>query len=398
MKPIGITELFNYINSLIKTDPLLTQISVEGEITEIRINNQQTYFNISDGKSILECIIFNRSQLSYEGDLEVGLHVVINGNLLVYPKKSRIELVVRSIEAQGAGLLSNKFKQLVEDLAKQGYFDAKSKKKIPQYPESIGVLTSHRGAAIKDILSVLERRWPLANVVAYHTQVQGLHSVEEITQGITYLDQLSLDVIIIARGGGSNEDLSVFNDKIIAEAIFKAGTPIISAIGHEIDYSVADLVADKRVATPTEAAEVATPLLDTVKRDLDEKYLRIHQVIEERLHLETLTSTLKYNRFENNNPIDQINGYKTDLAHFYKYLKYYTNKIYLENRKNIDFIEIKLQNFNQQKTLDQGYTLILDENRNIVSSLKGLNEKEFVYIRFADGEGKYKFELVDEEL
>lgn len=268
-----VTQVNNYIKNLFSRDYALSRISVKGEISNCKYHSSgHIYFTLKDRDSQLSCIMFASSRaggLSFK--LSDGQQIEAQGQISVYEKSGSYQLYVRSCRLSGAGELYERFLRLKEELNEMGMFDQLYKKQIPLYCRRIGIVTSPTGAAIRDIINVSKRRNPYAELVLYPALVQGDDAAASIARGIARLDALGLDVLIIGRGGGSIEDLWAFNTETVAQAIFNAETPIISAVGHETDYTIADFVADLRAPTPSAAAELANFDYDALTEELEAK-------------------------------------------------------------------------------------------------------------------------------
>ncbi len=279
-----VTELTGIIRSAIR-DAIPETVFVRGEISNVSYaSSGHIYFTLKDEFSQISCVIWRRNAKGLKFTLEDGLAVIAQGNVDIYSQRSQYQIYVEKIIPAGVGELELAFRQLKEKLEKRGLFDVEYKKAIPQYPLNIAVITSPTGAAIRDILRTLNRRWPIGRVIIYPVQVQGDQSAYEISSAIndlnTYAEKIGeIDVIILARGGGSLEDLWAFNEEIVAQAIFESKLPIITGIGHEIDVTIADLVADVRSATPTAAAQQATPLLKDVLISLAKLHQKLHSIV-----------------------------------------------------------------------------------------------------------------------
>lgn len=268
-----VTQVNNYIKNIFSRDYVLNRISVKGEISNCKYHSSgHIYFTLKDQGAQLSCIMFASSRQSGLGfKLSDGQQVEATGQISVYEKSGSYQLYVRSCRLSGAGELYEKFLKLKEELNEMGMFDRLYKKQIPLYCRRIGIVTSPTGAAIRDIINVSKRRNPYAELVLYPALVQGEDAAASIAQGIARLDALGLDVLIVGRGGGSIEDLWAFNTETVAHAIFNAETPIISAVGHETDYTIADFVADLRAPTPSAAAELANFDYEALSEELEAK-------------------------------------------------------------------------------------------------------------------------------
>jgi len=255
-KVYSVSEITQLIK--LQIENIFPYLCVEGEISDFkRAHSGHIYFNLKDEASLLRAVMWRSTALQVPFDLENGLQVICRGSIKVYEARGQYQFMVEAVEPKGKGALQLAFEQLKEKLRKEGLFDPEVKKKLPLLPKKIGVVTSSKGAAIIDILRTLERRFAKLNILIYPVKVQGEGAAEEIAEGIDYLSRLTdIDVIIVGRGGGSIEDLWAFNEEKVARAIFRSPVPIISAVGHEIDFTIADFVADIRASTPSGAAEI----------------------------------------------------------------------------------------------------------------------------------------------
>ena len=279
-KPISVSTLNVQIKSLLETT--FIQIYVEGEISNLTYHNSgHIYFSIKDESSTISCVMFKGNTKYLKFQLENGLKIVITGSLTVYAPRGNYQILCNKIEPSGKGALSFAFEQLKTKLEAKGYFDSTHKKSLPKYPKKIALVTSPTGAAIEDMKKVASHRWPLTKFILVPTLVQGEGASFDIVNSIKFADKLNCDIIIVGRGGGSIEDLWAFNEEIVANTIYEARTPIISAVGHEIDYMISDFVADVRAATPSNAIEIALP-----------------DINEHRIYLDSLNNELN-NRFKN---------------------------------------------------------------------------------------------------
>src|SRR5574344_1827111 len=258
MNPISVTTLNTQIKSLLETT--FMQVLVEGEISNL-VNHSSgyIYFSIKDDHSTISCVMFKGNTKYLKFQLENGLKVVITANITVFVPRGNYQLLCTKIEPSGIGSLALAYEQLKTKLQAKGYFEQSIKKPLPKYPKKIAIVTSATGAAIEDMKKVASARWNLVELILIPTLVQGNGSIEDIAKNIKFADSLNCDIMIVGRGGGSIEDLWSFNSELVADAIFNSNTPIISAVGHEIDYLISDFVADIRAATPSNAMEIALP-------------------------------------------------------------------------------------------------------------------------------------------
>ena len=258
MNPISVTTLNTQIKSLLETT--FMQVFVSGEISNLVIHSSgHIYFSIKDDNSTISCVMFKGNTKYLKFELENGQKVQITANITVFVPRGNYQLLCTKIEPDGIGSLALAYEQLKTKLQAKGYFEQSIKKHLPKYPKKIAIVTSPTGAAIEDMKKVASARWNLVEFILIPTLVQGNGSVEDIAKNIKFADSLNCDIIIVGRGGGSIEDLWSFNSELVADAIFNSITPIISAVGHEIDYLISDFVADIRAATPSNAMEIALP-------------------------------------------------------------------------------------------------------------------------------------------
>ncbi len=287
--PISVSSLNAQIKSLLETT--FIKVYVEGEISNLTYHNSgHVYFSVKDSSSTISCVMFRGNAKYLKFQLEVGQKVVITGNITVYAPRGNYQLLCSKIEPSGQGALALAFEQLKNKLEQKGYFTPEVKKQLPKYPKKIALVTSPTGAAIEDMKKVAHHRWPLVEFILIPALVQGEGSAYDISQSIKYADSLNCDIMIVGRGGGSIEDLWSFNEEIVANAIYEAKTPIISAVGHEVDYLISDFVADVRAATPSNAIEIALPdvnehriYLDSLANEYISKIKRVVEIKQQNL-------------------------------------------------------------------------------------------------------------------
>ena len=386
---LTVTQLNTYTKSVIEQDVKLSNVFVIGEISNFvdHYRSGHLYMSIKDNQSVISAVMFagNASKLKFKP--ENGMSVIIRGRVSIYERDGRYQLYIDDMQPDGIGALAIAFEQMKEKLSKAGLFDSEHKMRIPEIPEKIGVISSPTGAAIQDVLNVLGRRFPMAEIVFAGVQVQGDSAAATIIDAISNLNKTDVDVIIIARGGGSAEDLWPFNDEKLAYAIYDSQIPIISGVGHETDFTICDFVADLRAPTPSAAAELAVPdireqkyyvsalknaLVNAVESDVKEKEYILEQLIKSsvlknpekiiencELYLDTLISKINSN-------------FKDSLT-----------------RKSSDFAMIcsKLDSLSPLKVLARGYSITKKDN-NIISNKKDLLLGDSVTLQFTDGNVK----------
>ena len=279
MKVLGVSELNEQIKSLLESH--FTTVWVEGEVSRPTYHTSgHLYFSLKDSGGVIRCVMFRSSLAKIPFRVEEGQRLIVSGRIGVYKPRGEYQLYAVDMVPSGEGALQLAFNQLKEKLAQKGYFDESRKKPLPPFVSSIAFVTSQTGAALQDMLRIAKRRWPLLKVYVVDTLVQGKEAAGMIAEAIEYADGLGVDVIVVGRGGGSLEDLWAFNEEVVAEAIYKASTPIVSAVGHEIDYLISDFVADMRAPTPSAAMEMILPNKEEILLTIDDLMGRFDQRIE----------------------------------------------------------------------------------------------------------------------
>ncbi|HHZ01895.1 MAG TPA: exodeoxyribonuclease VII large subunit [Tissierellia bacterium] len=382
LKPIKVSMLNKYIKKYLMSNPILNNLRVEGEITNIRISKTgYTYFSLCDENSCINCVAFFADSISKNGD-----QIIAEGELSLYEAKGTYQLIVRNIERIGLGKILLDLELLKEKLKSQGYFD--KKREIPIFPQNIGIITSKTGAAIKDMLKTIEGVKASINVTIYNSLVQGEKSKEYIIEGLKYFNEKETDVILIARGGGSFEDLNIFNDMDIAMEVYKSEVPVVTGIGHETDRTLTDYVADVYCHTPTAAAErIIRGYKDVEERLSNLLYtlrLRASNILSEK-KADLVTS--KY-ILKSSLPLEEIYNTKNQLNVYKNTIKSEMDK-YINNLNYfLDIMQEKLRAYNYQEQLKRGFTLVSDMEGNIIKTMDQVNIKELLRIRFADFEAR----------
>jgi len=389
MKPLRVSEVNNYIKKIFASDILLPEVSIVGEISNLSIHysSGHIYFNLKDENSKLKCVMFKTYAQTNDIELKDGLKIVAIGNISVYEKDGIYQLYVRKIKKDGIGELYLIFEELKNRLQKEGLFESIHKKPISKYPQKIGIVTSPTGAAIRDIIRIMKRRFPPINVVIYPSQVQGEKAVDQLIEGLNYLDKIDdIDLIILTRGGGSIDELFVFNDERLARAIFSTKKPVISAVGHETDFTISDFVADFRAATPSEAAELATPEINALRREIFELkniLIKLTFNILERCRID-LEQIQKYLNFYN--PKYLIEERRIELDNIIQVITFKMFKKIDETKNRLERQKIKLDLHNPTYVLDQGYSYITDDNGIILTDINSVNIGMKVILNLKNGE------------
>ncbi len=368
-----VSELTALVRSVLQNH-LPERILVSGEISNLsQPDSGHIYFTLKDEYAQINCVIWRSVASKIKFSLEDGLAVIAGGSVDIYAPRGQYQLYVDMLKPAGIGELELAFRQLKEKLEKQGLFDSARKKPIPQYPFTIAVITSATGAAIRDIVRTLNLRWPIGKVLIYPVQVQGENAKYEIAQAIKdlniYADDLNIDLIILARGGGSLEDLWAFNEEIVARAIYESELPIITGVGHEIDITIADLVADLRAATPTAAAQLATPKLTDILAKLDKYFARINNVIAKKYSSEARHLLMLANRPMFRNPVMLLAGYVQRLDESAQNLQKIIAEKIAESRNTIHSKELKFNRVSPQILLMRSQHRLENLGKSLSSAL-----------------------------
>lgn len=345
----NVSELNSYIKKLISMDYILRDINITGEVTNLNVHsNGNIYFSLKDKYARIDAMA-SRDDVNIQ--LFDGAKVMAKGTVTYYDRSGRIFLYVSEIELDGRGNLYQKYLELKEKLSKEGLFDPSHKKKIKRYPSSIGLITSTSGAAIKDVINLFRKRNKSSDIYVFPSLVQGESASENLIRGIKYFNEKEkVDTIIIARGGGSFEDLFVFNDENLAREIFASKIPIISAVGHEVDFTICDFVADLRAATPTNAAELSTISEDELKDYLLKKEVELNNLIEKRLNLSHFKLLSIYKNISLKNQFYKINSMTRDLLYRETLLNNSMKKILQGHSYELQNKKFYLQNFKLNKS------------------------------------------------
>lgn len=384
---VSVSELNSYIKNKIDEDEALKTVVVKGEISNFKHHyTGHLYFTLKDDKSLIKCIMFKSYVERLGFNPKDGDKVMVFGSVSVFERDGIYQIYVKAMKEDGVGNLYKEYERLKNELEKEGLFDEKHKKKIPLKPNIIGVLTSQTGSVIKDIINVSTRRNPNTYIRLYPVPVQGEGAAEKIANGIKMMNDKNLaDVLIIARGGGSIEDLWPFNEEIVARAIYNSEIPIISAVGHETDFTIADFVSDLRAPTPSAAAELANPDIYELKNKLNTYREQMRLTLKKKLELMNLRYEKIMSSIVFTDPLKNINDNYLKLDNNIKSLE---NSIKFKQKEaNMLFAQIvaKLDGLSPLKTLTRGYCLS-EKDGKIIKSAKTLKKGDNIGIKFFDGE------------
>ena len=368
--PISVSTLNTQIKSLLETT--FINVYVEGEISNLTYHNSgHIYFSVKDSGSTISCVMFKGNAKYLKFQLEVGQKVVISGTITVYTPRGSYQLMCNKIEPSGQGALALAYEQLKTKLQAKGYFEKSIKKSLPKYPKKIALVTSATGAAIEDMKKVATNRWPLTELILIPTLVQGEDSKYDIVESIKYADSLDVDLLVVGRGGGSIEDLWAFNEEIVAHAIYECKKPLISAVGHEIDFLISDLVADIRAATPSNAIEIALPDINEHRMYLDSLSLdmqnRTRNIILQKEH--ELKNMFKL--FEQNSIESKFRFITQEINMLKQNYKNYLTQVINTNQNRINVLKETIESKNPKKNIQNGYAQISLNNKIInIENLK----------------------------
>ncbi|KAB2338467.1 exodeoxyribonuclease VII large subunit [Cytobacillus depressus] len=429
---LTVNALTKYIKRKFDVDPHLQDVFVKGEISNFKQHSSgHMYFTLKDEKARILAVMFSSNNRSMKFIPENGMKILIRGDLTVYEPSGQYQIYVKEMQPDGIGDLYLAYEQLKEKLEKQGLFSLQHKKPIPKFPKTVGIITSPTGAAIRDILITIKRRYPVANIIIFPALVQGLQAAPSIVKSINMANELNeADVLIIGRGGGSIEELWAFNEEAVANAIFQSKIPIISAVGHETDFTIADFVADLRAPTPTGAAELAVPHIEELTERVLTRQTRLLRALKEQLTLknERLSRIQKSYAFRYpqklyEQKLEQIDRLTERLEKGSK--KFFDQKIDLweqiqkriqrkplnellyaakEQQNKLDkqlnkamtgILMAKKKDFSHKiatlealsplKIMDRGYSLVYSEHDNLIKSVKQISDNDQVKIKVSDG-------------
>ena len=405
---VTISELTKYIKSNFDNDMYLRKVYIKGEISNFK--NHTTghfYFSLKDETSRINAVMFNRDAKNIKFLPKDGMKVLVTGRVSVYESTGSYQIYIEDMIEDGIGNLYVAFEQLKEKLAKEGLFDKDKKKKIMRCPRRVGIVTAPTGAAIRDILTTIKRRYPICETILFPALVQGENAKYDIAKKIEIANTYDIDTLIVGRGGGSIEDLWPFNEEIVAYAIYNSKVPVISAVGHEIDFTISDFVADLRAATPTAAAELAVPDINTILTYLNNAKVRSYNFINSYIENKTLTlNKLKDSyvlkkpenmyeiKIQNlDNLIEKLNKEMSIIIENNKLRLYKCKTNYIINnpeilykfkKQNLDNLINKLEVLNQLNTLKRGYAIVRDDTK-VITDVNKIKKNDVINIELSNG-------------
>ena len=387
-KYLTVSAITKYLKYKFDTDDNLKNVFIKGEISNFKKHTSgHLYFSIKDEKSKINAIMFSNNAKNLTFDPIDGTKVLIVGRISIYEATGNYQIYVDEMQEDGIGNLYLAFEKLKEKLANEGLFSEEYKKPIPKYPNKIGIVTAKTGAAIKDIISTIKRRYPLVEIILFPSLVQGENAANDISNKIKQANNYDLDVLIVGRGGGSIEDLWPFNEEIVARTIFESKIPIISAVGHEIDFTISDFVADLRATTPTAAAELAVPNLPNIMNTVDQLNIRLKEAIFKKINYNKLYLETIKNSYILKNPLIMFANKKQQLDYLSEKLtNNINNKLDRQKLRLANLID-KLQLVNPLDILKKGYTLVY-KNNEVITDFNKIKNDDVIIIK------SFKHELV----
>lgn len=407
-KYLTVSAITKYLKFKFEQDSNLIKVYLKGEISNFKAHTSgHYYFSIKDDNSKINAIMFKRDTAKLNFIPKEGTKVLVEGSIRIYESSGSYQIYVSDMQEDGVGNLYIAFEKLKKKLQAEGLFDEKYKKPLPKIPKRVGIVTASTGAAVKDILSTIKRRFPLCETYLFPCLVQGENASIDIVDKVKQADKYNLDVLIVGRGGGSFEDLNCFNDEELARTIFACSTPVISAVGHEIDFTIIDYVADFRAPTPTGAAEVAVPNIADIMHSLKQYNIRLNEAINKKVNYLSLYLDSVKNSFVIKNPeimfenkkqtLDILNEKINNLINskiektkveLYQYKNHYILNnpvnLYKEHSNKLTNIIDKLKLVNPLNVLDRGYTLTYIDDK-VITSSKEVKEGSTIKTKFKDG-------------
>lgn len=391
----SVSQVNLYIKNMFLREYALNNISVKGEISNCKYHSSgHIYFTIKDSTSQLSCVMFASMRNNLAFRLEEGLSVVVNGNISVYERDGKYQLYARKITKDGVGMLYEEYEKMKKRLLAEGLFDDSRKKSIPKYAKRIGVVTSKTGAVIQDICNVAGRRNPYVQIYLYPAKVQGDGASKSIIKGIKYFEDTDVDTIIIGRGGGSIEDLWAFNDEELARVIAGCKKPVISAVGHETDTTIADFAADMRAPTPSAAAELAVYSYRDAQIGLRESAYMLRQQIDNKLRLLKLRLAQYQLVLQHESPQDRIHQQRLYVEDCEEKLKMLMNQKLISSKHQLELYIQEMKGLSPLYKLEGGYSYVSDTDGNNIKSVKQIEKGEKLIINMQDGNAEVTVDKV----
>ncbi|MDO4632405.1 MAG: exodeoxyribonuclease VII large subunit [Eubacteriales bacterium] len=382
----SVGQVNRYIQTMFTQDYLLKRLYVKGELSNVKYHSSgHIYFSLKDESGSIACVMFagNRRGLAFR--MQDGQSVIVLGSVSVYERDGKYQLYANEIRLDGLGLLYEKYEALKKELEEMGMFAEEYKQQIPTHIRKLGIVTASTGAAIRDIMNVAHRRNPYVQLILYPAQVQGEGAAQSVVRGIETLDKAGVDTIIIGRGGGSIEDLWAFNEEIVARAVFECRTPVISAVGHETDFTIADFVADLRAPTPSAAAELAVEDISAVLQELKEGEQKLGYLMQQHLSQAHQRADYLGKRLQGQSPMQQLRENRQRLIEKEDRLQLQMQRQIQEKRHRLQILIEQYRGLSPLEKLNQGYSYTADEEGRAVYSVADVQEKDELKVYVSDG-------------
>ena len=395
----SVSQVNTYIKNMFSQDFMLNRISVRGEISNCKFHTSgHIYFSLKDASGAIACVMFATYRRNLGFAMKNGDKVVVTGSVNVYERDGKYQLYASQIQLEGAGILYERFLALKNELEEMGMFSAEYKQPIPKYIRRLGVVTAPTGAAIQDIRNITSRRNPYVEIILYPALVQGEHAKESIVRGIRALERVGVDVIIVGRGGGSIEDLWAFNEEIVARAIFHCSVPIISAVGHETDVTIADYVADLRAPTPSAAAELAVYDIRGFLEQIASYEYRMNYAMNNRLAMYRQKLYNYQAKLLYASPENKIRELRMQTLQIEEKLQHLMQSQLLQNRHKLGLYIERMKGLSPLNKLNQGFSYVENGEHKAVTSVKQVHEGELLRVQVKDGHIYARAEKIEERV
>ena len=386
----SVGQINNYIKNMFAQDYLLSrEVSVRGEVSNCKYHSTgHIYFTLKENGSAISCVMFSSNRRSLNFQMTDGQQVIVKGKVEVFVRDGKYQIYASSIERDGEGNLYLAFEQLKKRLEAEGMFDSEYKRELPSHIKVLGVVTAPTGAAVRDIISVAKRRNPYIQIVLYPAIVQGDEAKGSIVKGIEALERYGVDAMIVGRGGGSIEDLWAFNEEAVAHAIFQCSVPVISAVGHETDFTIADFVADRRAATPSAAAELAVEEFSKTESYLEECRVRMYKNMERRIQQARMKQQLMKQKLQTVSPGAKVREYRMTSVHLAEKLEGEMKQIVQIKRNHLCILAERMHAVSPIKRLNSGMAYLSDDKGKRITGVCDMRIGDDLYIRMKDGQAK----------
>ncbi|BDU82765.1 exodeoxyribonuclease VII large subunit [Clostridium perfringens] len=398
LKTLSVGEVNNYVKKLVENDFILKNLNVKGEISNLKFHSSgHIYFSLKDENSKVNCIMFKNNAVNLDFRLEEGMKVEIKARLGVYHKEGTYQLYCENIKKAGIGELFEEFHKLKKELSEEGIFDEKYKRALPKFPKRIGIITARTGAAVRDIINVIQRRNKSLDIILYPAKVQGENAADSIIEGIRYFNnEKSVDVIILGRGGGSIEELWAFNNRDLAYEIFNSRIPTVSAVGHEVDFTISDFVSDMRAPTPSASGELVSPSLQEMINDLLNKKEFLHRAIDRKFLNAKKDVDLLHKGLKGNNPKHIIEKRIKEVNSLEEKLNFLGKRKIDKAKDELIALNSILQTLNPLNTLGRGYSVIMDKKDKVINKVSELKKNDMVKVIMKDGSVNIDIKIINE--